>query len=233
MDEANLIDAESINWRLIVYPVLAVLVIVVGGLGYYYYVQDQRLQLEGTARAALLQAKTPEELNKVADQYPTTTQATLALINAASISFTKHDYAGAIADYQRIVQNPATDPELLDSAQLGLASCQEANGKTADAASTYTQVGDRGAKSPFAPFAYLAAARIYEGKGDKDNERRILMEAASLDPDSQFVKEAQFKLKQLSPTESNPLSSALSGSLGAAPPQASTPPVQATAVSPK
>jgi predicted negative regulator of RcsB-dependent stress response len=156
-DEANLIDAETVNWRLIVYPVLAVLIVVVGGLGYYYYLQDQREQHEATARTALLQAKTPEEFTKVADQYPGTTQASLALTSAAKASFDKHDYTAAIADYQRIIKDSANDPELHDSAQLGIAASLEASGKTDDAVNAFLEVGRLGAKSPYAPYAYFAA----------------------------------------------------------------------------
>ena len=53
-DESNILDAETVNWRLIVYPILAALVILVGGLGYYYYLQTQREDLESKARAALV-----------------------------------------------------------------------------------------------------------------------------------------------------------------------------------
>jgi len=196
-DEANIVDTAAFNWRLIVYPLVVVLIVGVGGLGYYYNAQYQRDQLEDTARAALVQAKTPEEFIKVADQYPTTTQATLALNKAAGISLDKHDYTAAIADYQKIVQNDAVAPELRDSAQLGVAASLEANGKTDDAINTYLDVARHGAKSPYAPFAYMAAARLYEEKGDKDNERRILSEASSLDPDSPFVKQAQMKLNEI------------------------------------
>ena len=204
-DEANILDAETINWRLIVYPILAALVVVVGGFGYYYYLQSQRDQLETTAHAALVQAKTPEELVKVADQFPGANQATLALLTVADVSFAKHDYAAAIQDYQRIVQTVTTDGELRDAAQLGLASAQEASGKSDDAINTYLGVARLGTKSPFAPFAYYAAALIYEQRGDKDNERKILTEAASLDPDSTFVKQAQQKLKQMTAAATPPL----------------------------
>ena len=196
-DEANIFDAETVNWRLIVYPILAVLVVVVGGFGYYYYLQNQREQLEDTARAALVQARTPEELVKVADQFPGADQATLALLSAADGSFTKRDYAAAIADYQRIIQTVTTDAELRDSAQLGLASSLEANGKIDDAINAYLVVAQEGAKSPYAPFAYNAVGRLYQERGDKYKEREILTEAASLDPDSPFVKQAQFELKEM------------------------------------
>src|ERR1700683_5379257 len=113
-DEANILDAETINWRLVVYPVLAALIVLVGGFGYYYYLQNQREQLETAARAALVEAKTPEEMVKVADQFPKADQATIALMGAADASFAKRDYATAIQDYQRIIQSESTDPELRD-----------------------------------------------------------------------------------------------------------------------
>jgi predicted negative regulator of RcsB-dependent stress response len=196
-DEANILDVETINWRLVVYPVLAALVVAVGGFGYYYYLQNQREELEASARAALVAANTPEEMVKVANQYPHTDQATLALQSAAAASFAKRDYAAAIQDYQQIAQTVTTDPELRDSAQLGLASSLEANGKIDDAINTYLAVAREGAKSPFAPYAYNSVASLYDRRGDKDNERNILTEAASLDPDSPFVKQAQYKLKEM------------------------------------
>jgi predicted negative regulator of RcsB-dependent stress response len=203
-DDANILDTESINWRLVVYPILAALVVVTGGFGYYYYLQNQREQLEASARAAVVQAKTPEELVKAAGQFPTTDQATLALLSAADGSFAKQDYAAAIQDYQRIIQTVTTDADLRDPAQLGLASSLEANGKIEDAIKACLEVAQRGDKSPYAPFAYTTVARLYEQRGDKDNERQILTVAASLDPDSAFVKQAQLLLKQMSAAQPPP-----------------------------
>ena len=209
-DDSNIIDGETINWRLIVYPVLAALIIICGGFGYYYYQQNQRDMAEAEARAALLKATTPEELVQVADQYPHTDQATLALLKAADDSFGKLDYAAAIKDYQRIIDAPTTDSQLHDSAQLGLASSLEASGKVDDAINIYLEVGRRGNQTPYAPFGYNAVAQIYAQRGDKENERKILMEETSLDPDSAFVKQAQARLKELSseplvvPVESAP-----------------------------
>jgi predicted negative regulator of RcsB-dependent stress response len=182
---------------LVVYPLLAILIVLTGGFLYYYYQQTEREKLEDTARVALVQAKTPEELVKVADQYPKTDQATLALLAAADGSFAKQDYASAIQSYQRITKATDTDPELRDSAQLGLASSYEASGKPDDAINIYLEVARQGIKSPYAPVAYFSAARLYDERGDKDNERKILSEAAGLDADSLFVKQAQAKLKQL------------------------------------
>jgi predicted negative regulator of RcsB-dependent stress response len=204
-DDANVFDAETINWRLIVYPVLLALVVIVGGLGYYYYLQNQRDEAESTARAALVQAKTPEEMAKVADQFPHTDQATLALLNAAGDSFAKRDFTTAISDYQRVVDASGTDPQLVDSAKLGLASSFEATGKINEAIHAYTDVGDRGAKSAYAAFAYDAAARLYLQLKDKVNQRKMLTQAAALDGDSPSVKIAQQSLKEMSAAEAPPV----------------------------
>jgi tetratricopeptide (TPR) repeat protein len=197
-DDSNIIDGHTINLRLIVYPVLAAVVLILGGIGIYYYQQNQREQNEANARAAFLNAKTPEELVQVADQYPNTDQATMALIKAADDSYSKLDYAASQKDYQRVLDTPGTDPLLHDSAQLGLASALEAGGKVDEAIAAYLEVAHKGDKSPYAPFGYNAVARIYEQRGDLENERKTLMDETSLDPDSAFVKEAQAKLNQMS-----------------------------------
>jgi predicted negative regulator of RcsB-dependent stress response len=198
-DEANIIDAESFNWRAIVYPVVVVLVIVVGGLGVYYYLQIQHENAETAARAALVKATTPEEFLKVAEQYPGTDQAMLALLGAADAAYNKHDYDGAISAYNKIIDNTTLGAEWHDTAQLGIGSCLEAKGDADKAIEAYTVVAQRRDASPFAPYAYHCIARIYDQRGDKDNERRILGEAKDLDASSEFTQLAQSQLKALTP----------------------------------
>jgi predicted negative regulator of RcsB-dependent stress response len=197
-DDSNIIDGQEINLRLIVYPILAAIIIIAGGVGYYYYQQNERDIAEANARTAMLKAQTPEELVQVADQFPHTDQATLALLKAADDSFSQLDYAASIKDYQRVMDTTGTDPLLRDSAQLGLASSLEASGKVDEAIAAYLEVAHRGDKTPYAPFGFNAVARIYTQRGDKENERKILMEETSLSPDSAFVKQAQARLKELS-----------------------------------
>ena len=196
-DEANIFDAETVNWQVIVIPILIAILVIAGGLGYYYYQQSQRDDLESNARMALIAAKTPEDYLKVADQFPNADQSTLAIFSAANAAFAKRDFAGAISSYKRVLTGSTATPELRDSAQLGLASALEATDKADDAITSYLVVANEGTKSPFAPFAFNAIALIYDQRGDKDNERKTLTQAAALDPDSPFVKQAQFKLKEL------------------------------------
>jgi tetratricopeptide (TPR) repeat protein len=203
-DEANIIDAEAFNWRLIVYPVLVVLIVGVGALGYYYYQQSQRDTAEAQARAALIQAKTPQDFLKVAADFPDTDQALLATLRAADASYDKQDYQGALDAYGKVLAMAGLGDEWHDTALLGTASAYEAMNNTDKAISAYLTVARRGLQSPFASYAYVCAARIYDQRGDKDNERQMLQAAAGLDPNSTFTRMAVEQFKQLQPTVPNP-----------------------------
>jgi hypothetical protein len=196
-DERNIIERDAINWRLIVYPILAILVVLVCGFGIYYYQLNQRDQAETQARTALAAAKTPDDMVKVADDFPHTTQAAVALLSAANTSFSSKDYPDALKNYQRVTDTAETPADLRDSAQLGLASVQQADGKSNDAVQSYLEVAHKGSQSPFAPVAYYQVARIYEDRKDKANEVRALQNAVRLGGDSVFVKQAASMLKSL------------------------------------
>jgi predicted negative regulator of RcsB-dependent stress response len=202
-DERNIVEADEVNWRMIVYPIVLVIVVLLGGFGYYYYQLNQREQEETQARTALVAAKTPADMMKVADGFPKTTQAAVALMNAADASFTTKDYPGALKAYQRVTSASDTPAELRDSAQLGVASVQEASGKAEDAVQSYLQVAHKGSASPFAPAAYYQVARIYDARKDIPAEKSVLQQAVQLGGDSVFVKQAAILLKSLqaAPTE--------------------------------
>ena len=195
--DANILDAEAINWRAIVYPIVALLILLVGGFFYYYYQQSHRIELEQQATEAVLKAKTPEELAKVSADFPGTNNGTIALLSAANMSFEKKDYDSAITYYKQAMDN--SDVSLAGSARMGLASTQEAAGKLDDAIATFLTEAHLGKSSPYAPYAYSSAARLYGQKGDKDNELKTLSDltGAGFDSSSSFVEQAQAQMKQL------------------------------------
>jgi predicted Zn-dependent peptidase len=121
-------------------------------------------------------------------------------MRAADLSFTAKDYAAAMKEYQSVIDSKEAPPELRESAQLGLASAQEASGKSDDAIQTYLDVAHKGNHSPFAPVAYHQVAAIYASRQDKAKETQILQQEVQLGGDSAFVKEAENQLKALSPT---------------------------------
>jgi predicted negative regulator of RcsB-dependent stress response len=210
-EDANILDADAVNWRKIVYPVVGAVVLLLGGLAIYYYQQSQRDEQETEARQAIVQSTTPEALRQVADQYPKTTQAGFALLGAGDLSMAQRDYAGAGKDYRRVADSSDADPILRDSARIGLGSALEADNKLDEAIEAYLTVAHRGKASPYAPFAYTSAARLYEQKNDKENERKILTEAAGMGGDSPFIKEADYRLKALERSAPSPATPATNG----------------------
>ncbi len=207
-DERNIIEAEEFNWRLVVYPLLVIVAALLIGFGLYYYQLNLREQAEEAAAAAISAAKTPADLTKIADTYPTTTQAAVAQMKAGALSLAAKDYPAAQKSYQAVLDSKEAPAELHDAAQLGLASVLEATGKTDDAIQTYLVVAQKGNQSPFAPVAYHQVASIYASRDDKTNEEKILQQAVRLGGDSSFVKQAAERLKTLAPETSAPANAA-------------------------
>ena len=131
--DANILEGEAFNWRLIVFPVAALLILFLGGFAYYYHQLSEREELETNARTALVKAVTPEELLQVAEQFPGSDNGAQALASAGGAFFAKGDYAGSAKAYQRLLDNPAVTKDLREPAQLGLAAALEAQGRIDDA----------------------------------------------------------------------------------------------------
>ena len=202
--ETNILEQEPVEWRRIVYPAIILAVALIVGFSIYYYRLSQQDAQEQQARQAIINAKSPEDLTKVADDFPHTSQAVLALIGAADLAVTKRDFTEATEDYQRVIGMESADAVMKDSARVGLASVYESTNHPQLAIDTYLQVGRRGKESPYAPYAYFAAARMDDQKHDQTAERQTLIAAAGLGVDSPFVKEAAAKLKQLNATQLTP-----------------------------
>ncbi len=78
-------------------------------------------------------------------------------------------------------------------------STQEAANKLDDAINTYLTEAHLGKTSPYAPYADSSAARLYEQKGDKEDQLKTLSDllGAGFDANSPFVQQAQAEMKQL------------------------------------
>ena len=185
--DTNVVESEPVNWRLIVYPLLALLVLVAGIYSYFAYRQHAVEQRESEARTALVSAHSTAELLSVANRYPKTVQATLAGITAGEQALFNRDFVVAENAFTAVLHTPKIDPQLHDSAQLGLAATYEANGKTAEAIAAYLNVAHEGNTTPYAAYAFYTVAGIYLRKDDKANARKTFSELASLNNRSAFL----------------------------------------------
>jgi hypothetical protein len=196
--DSNVLDAQAVNWQFVVYPIVGVLVLVFGGCGIYFYLQTARAEHESQAREALIAAKTPEALVQVADRFPGTSHAAMALIAAGNLSYDQKDYTSAENDFQRVANIADLDDSVRDSARLGYAATLQAAGAPDDqAVDAYLAVANRGKSSPFASYACLAAAHLYEREHNLDKERQLLLQATGIDTESPFGQQAQKLLQSL------------------------------------
>lgn len=110
------------------------------------------------------QAGSADAYLKVAAEYPKTSAAGRAILQAGAALFREQKYAESQAQFQRFTREYPDNP-FLPQALLGIASCLEAEGKTAEAIQAYEGLVKRFPNSNVAPQAEFALANIYESQG--------------------------------------------------------------------
>jgi hypothetical protein len=125
----------------------------------------------------------------------------MALIAAGNLAYDQKDYATAQKFYQQVAAISGLDENMRDSARLGYASALEGAGAPGtQAVDAYLAIAQKGKASPFASYACMAAAHIYERQHDTAKEKQLLLQAAGIDTDSPFGQEAQKLLPSLTGT---------------------------------
>ena len=195
--DTNVVESEPANWRLIVYPILALLLLVAGITSYFAYRQHAVDERESEARAGLVAAHSTAELLSVASRYPKTIQAGLAEINAGQLALSNRDFVVAENAFTAVLHTAKIDPQLRDSAQLGLAATYEAKGETPAAIAAYLRVAHEGNTTPYAAYAFYSVATIYLRKDDKANARQTFTELAALNNGSPFLQNGAQQLANL------------------------------------
>jgi predicted negative regulator of RcsB-dependent stress response len=138
---------------------------------------------------------TPDDLLKLAADYPGTDAAQRAQLLAASDLFVQGKYDVAQGQFQKFIQDHNSSP-LVSEAALGIAACQDAQGKTAEAYSSYDSVANRYPGQPVVAQAKLAMARLLEAQG-KFKEARTTLEDLSHTMAGAMSSEAMVRLQEL------------------------------------
>ena len=119
-------------------------------ISFNHHRRTQREIDAGTALTELLLAnphnttadKQAGEFMKIASEFPTTAAGQRAMLQSAAILFGAQKYPEAQAEFQQFLsQYPGST--LAPQATLGLAACQDAQGKTDAAIAAYKQVFER------------------------------------------------------------------------------------------
>jgi hypothetical protein len=125
---------------------------------------------------------TAQKLFEVATRHKGTKAAARALQMSGGLLFVDRDYARAQERFNALVQTYPESPWVPD-ANLGIAACLEAQGKTDDAIKKYEDIKKRHASATIIDDAKLALARLYE-KSNPSESWRLYEELINADRQS-------------------------------------------------
>jgi TolA-binding protein len=154
--------------KLIGTGVLAATVTVIASRAYAHHKASKLVNAE----QALMNARTPQELAAVADEYSSTPAAPVALLDLAKTLFNAGDYAAARAQYENFLKKYKKH-EMLPIAEFGLAYCTEADGDFNGAAIEFAGFAEKHT-GYLHPLAILSVARCMEQAGRIDEARIVL-----------------------------------------------------------
>ncbi len=186
----------SFFWDQYKLPILvAVLVLVLGGLGYAGYQLYAQKQAANSA-ALLARAKSPAAYQEVIERYPGSEAGASAYLLLANQEREKKNYAEANVTLHKFIDQ-FPKHELITTAWMGVAANLESLGKSDEALSTYQRLVTEYPQSFNAPLALLSQVPLLKAKGRADEARRVCETILSQYRESILLSEALRELQKL------------------------------------
>lgn len=181
-----------------------ILLVLIVGISAFLQFQASK---EATASQALSDIRVPfnpatmpppgmsQKLAELANQHKGTKAAARALHISAGLFFVERDFARAQEQFNALVQNYPESPWVPD-ANLGVAACLEAQGKTDDAIKKYEDIKKRYATATILDDAKLGLARLYE-KSNPTESWKLYEELLNAERGSGMSAEAGLRQEEL------------------------------------
>lgn len=148
------------------------------------------------AEAILINARTPQELSDVVDNYGSTPAAPVALLDLAKMLYNDGNIASAREHYERFLKKYKNN-DLSPMAEFGLAYCTEADGNFSAAADEFAAFNEKYSGHFLNASATLAQARCLEEADRIDEARIVLEDFLAANEDSSWAGTAEDALQQL------------------------------------
>jgi predicted negative regulator of RcsB-dependent stress response len=182
----------------------ATIVIAMGLIvGFYLWYKQEK---EANASEALTSVSLPvgpgthtdnaDAYLKVAANYPNSSAAARAVLLAGGTFFVDGKYDQAKAQFEKFVRE-YRDATFMGEALLGIAACNDAQGKTDDAIRAYKDLADHHSGDPAVPQAKFALGRLYEAQGKPELARTYFEDVARAEPYGSIGSEAGMRLEEL------------------------------------
>ena len=171
--------------------------------GFYVWHQEQ---VQTDASEALTKITSPasaggapattDAILKVAADFPGSEAAKRAILLAAGNYFAEGKYKEAQAQFEKFLRDNR-ESAFAGQALLGVASCKDALGLTADAVTAYKDIVDHHGSDSIAPQARFALGRLYETQGKLELARDLYQQVAQTDPNGPLGNEAGMRMMEL------------------------------------
>ncbi len=177
----------------IVGGVLILIAIFLAALGWWLW----KLQVEDKAMRRFHEARSAEEFQALAQEYPNTSAGGFAQLQAARDHQAHARWAEAAAAHQEFLKYHRKSP-LAGVAELGHARCLEALNDTDAALSAYQKIINTSPPHSMVAVAHLGAARCLLAMKNEEAARHLLSEFIATTKSSAFLPEAEEMLRNLS-----------------------------------
>jgi tetratricopeptide (TPR) repeat protein len=139
---------------------------------------------------------TAEAYLKIAEEYPKTKAAAKALLRAGTVFFDQGDYTKAQEQFQKLLRNYG-DTLWVPQAVFGVAACLDAQNKTADAITRYSDFISKYPSDPANEQARFNLARLFDQTRQPALALDVLRKMSDPQAPGPAMQEAQEKIREL------------------------------------
>lgn len=175
----------------IIGSILAALIIVGG----FYYYRSQKSNQVSEASERLLQANSLEQLKTISEEFANTPSAPFALLAEGSGHFNSGRYQQALEAYERLFSEHEGHPAA-EIAEYLHALGQEASGSLTAALGAFQDLTEKQKDTYLYVPSLFGQARCLLQSGQMNSARNIYEEFIAAFPDSDWIGEAEFGLKE-------------------------------------
>lgn len=181
------------------------LVVVGVSVAFFFYRQSEQELAAGEALSNVIvpqltgapgHTESAEAYLKVAAAYPKASAAARAVLLAGGSLFVEGKYPEAKAQFDRFAREYRDSP-FMGQALLGIAACQDAQGKTNEAIAAYKDLIDHHPAENVLAQARFALGNLYEAQHDPEKARNQFEEVARENPYGSIGSEAGMRLEEL------------------------------------
>ena len=195
------------KWQYYVIGLVAVVLVVWGGLWYFQNRSSQGTEASEAFSSAMLQYQTGNdqvailEFTQLLENFGGTDYAPRAAFMLGNLNLSSRNYSEAVRYYQMYLDNYSGIPLNRAAAHAGIAAAQEDQGQYVEAAASFLKAVEALPSGPLEPDYELGAIRNYLAAGNLDAAKARLTVLEEKHAESEWTDRATLMIAEKSQTE--------------------------------